>query len=382
MTHSLPLSLFVDLSYAGALLASPLLAGCFDAGPRLNEIQVLGTHNSYHIQPRAGLLAAIASFEPELAATLEYTHLPLEEQLERGARQLEIDVYADPAGGHYARRAGLLAIGQDPRSGLAELNAPGLKVLHIQDLDFETHCLSFVACLEAIRGWSREHPTHVPLMIMIEAKQDPIDDPLGLGFAVPVPFGSAELDSIDAEIRSVFSDADRITPDEVRGRAETLERAVLDHGWPSVLESRGRVLFTFLNGDAARDAYVEGHPSLAGRVMFTTSPVGTPEAAFFNVNDARVDQRRIAELVAAGYLVRTRADIDTIEARSGDTSLQAAAFASGAQFVSTDYLVPNPAFGTGYVAALPGGAPARCNPLAERHSCDVSHVNWLEAELP
>jgi hypothetical protein len=382
MTHSLPFRLFVDLSYAGALLASPLLAGCFDTGPHLNEIQVLGTHNSYHIQPRAGLLAAIASFEPELAATLEYTHLPLEEQLERGARQLEIDVYADPAGGHYARRAGLLAIGQDPRSGLAELNAPGLKVLHIQDLDFETHCLSFVACLEAIRGWSRQHPTHVPLMIMIEAKQDPIDDPLGLGFAVPVPFGPAELDSIDAEIRSVFSDADRITPDEVRGRAETLERAVLDHGWPSLLESRGRVLFTFLNGDAARDAYVEGHPSLAGRVMFTTSPVGTPEAAFFNVNDARVDQRRIAELVAAGYLVRTRADIDTIEARSGDTSLQAAAFASGAQFVSTDYLVPNPAFGTGYVAALPGGAPARCNPLAERHSCDVSHVNWLEAELP
>jgi hypothetical protein len=364
------------------LLASLVLTSCFDDHPRLNEIQVLGTHNSYHIQPRAALLGAIASFEPELAATLEYTHLPLAEQLERGARQLEIDVYADPAGGHYARRAGLLAIGQDPRSGLAELNAPGLKVLHIQDLDFETHCLSFVACLETVRGWSREHPTHVPLMIMIEAKQDPIDDPLGLGFAVPIPFGPAELDSIDEEIRSVFSDADLITPDDVRGGAETLERAVLDHGWPSVFESRGRVLFTFLNGDAARDGYIGGHPSLAGRAMFTTSPVGTPEAAFFNVNDARVDASRIAELVAAGYLVRTRADIDTIEARSGDTSLQLAAFASGAQFVSTDYLVPDPALGTGYVATLPGGSPVRCNPLAERHSCDPSRAGLLEAELP
>lgn len=382
MTRSLPSRLLGKLLLGNLLLASLLLTSCLDDHPRLNEIQVLGTHNSYHIQPRASLLGAIASFEPELAATLEYTHLALDEQLERGARQLEIDVYADPAGGHYARRAGLLVIGQDPRSGLAELNAPGLKVLHIQDLDFETHCLTFVACLETVRGWSREHPTHVPLMIMIEAKQDTIDDPLGLGFAVPVPFGPAELDSIDEEIRSVFSDDDLITPDDVRGGAETLERAVLDHGWPSVLESRGRVLFTLLNGGAARDGYVGGHPSLAGRVMFTSSPVGTPEAAFFNVNDARVDQRRIAELVAAGYLVRTRADIDTIEARSGDTSLQVAAFASGAQFVSTDYLVPNPAFGTGYVATLPGGAPVRCSPLAERHSCDPSRVALLEAELP
>jgi len=382
MTRSLPSRLLGHLPLGGLLLASPLLTGCLGAGPRLNEIQVLGTHNSYHIQPRAGLLGAIASFEPELAATLEYTHLPLGEQLERGARQLEIDVYADPTGGHYARRAGLLALGQDPVSGLAELNAPGLKVLHIQDLDFETHCLSFVACLQTIRGWSRAHATHVPLMIMVEAKQDPIEDPLRLGFAVPVPFGPSELDSIDAEIRSVFSDADLITPDDVRGGAETLEQAVLEHGWPSVLESRGRVLFTFLNGDAARDGYVAGHASLAGRVMFTTSPVGTAEAAFFNVNDARVDSSRIAELVGAGYLVRTRADIDTIEARSGDTSLQAAAFASGAQFVSTDYLVPNPAFGTGYVAALPGGSPVRCNPLAERHACDASRVGLLEAELP
>jgi hypothetical protein len=377
MTRSLPSCLLRTLP-----LGNLLLAACFDAGPRLNEIQVLGTHNSYHIQPRAALLGAIASFEPELAATLEYSHLPLGEQLERGARQLELDVYADPAGGHYARRAGLLAIGQDPTSGLAELNAPGLKVLHIQDLDFETHCLSFRACLDAIHDFSRERPTHVPLLIMIEAKQDPIEDPLGLGFAVPVPFGPAELDSIDEEIRSVFSDADLITPDDVRGDADTLERAVLDHGWPSVLQSRGRVLFALLNGDAAREGYVAGHPSLRGRVMFTTSPVGTPEAAFFNVNDARADAQRIAELVTAGYLVRTRADIDTIQARSGDTSLQAAAFASGAQFVSTDYLVPDPALGTGYVAALPGGSPVRCNPLAEPGACDASRVGWLEAERP
>ncbi|MEO8182167.1 MAG: phosphatidylinositol-specific phospholipase C1-like protein [Deltaproteobacteria bacterium] len=355
-----------------ALVASALLGGCLDAYPRLNEIQVLGTHNSYHIQPRPSVLAALASFEPETAATLEYSHLPLSEQLDRGARQLELDVFADPEGGRYARRAGLLAVGENPESGLAELEEPGLKVLHIQDLDFETHCLSFVRCLELVRGWSRENPTHLPILIMVEAKQEAIDDPLSLGFVLPLQFGSAELDTIDAEIRSVFSEAELITPDEVRGSAATLERAVLTHGWPSVAAARGRVLFTLLNGDAARERYVDGHASLSGRAMFTTSEVGKPEAAFFNVNDALADGERIASLVSAGYLVRTRADIDTLQARSGDTSLQQAAFASGAQFVSTDYLVPDARFGTGYVAELPGEGVARCNPLAPARHCDPS----------
>jgi hypothetical protein len=138
----------------------------------------------------------------------------------------------------------------------------------------------------------------------------------------------------------------------VRGSAPTLEQAVLTDGWPSVASTRGRVMFALLNGDAARERYVDGHASLSGRVMFTTSDVGRPEAAFFNVNDARIDGDEIAALVSAGYLVRTRADIDTIQARSGDTALQQAAFASGAQFVSTDYLVPDP---RGGAHEFPGG---------------------------
>ncbi|MBW2224546.1 MAG: hypothetical protein JRF54_10090 [Deltaproteobacteria bacterium] len=57
-------------------------------------------------------------------------------------------------------------------------------------------------------------------------------------------------------------------------------------------------------------------------------------------------------------------------ARDGDTSLQEAAFASGGQFVSTDYVVPNPDFGTDYSAAVPGGYVARCNPVSAPADCD------------
>ena len=45
------------------------------------------------------------------------------------------------------------------------------------------------------------------------------------------------------------------------------------------------------------------------------------------------------------------------------------AIASGAQWVSTDYPVPNPAFGTGYFVEIPDGHPARCNPLNAPYGC-------------
>ena len=54
-------------------------------------------------------------------------------------------------------------------------------------------------------------------------------------------------------------------------------------------------------------------------------------AAIFVINDPLAEGERIRHLVAQGYLVRTRADADTEEARRNDTwRRDAAAFASGA----------------------------------------------------
>ncbi|MEO6627282.1 MAG: Ca2+-dependent phosphoinositide-specific phospholipase C [Aquihabitans sp.] len=76
-------------------------------------------------------------------------------------------------------------------------------------------------------------------------------------------------------------------------------------------------------------------------------------------------------VVTAGYVVRTRADGDTVEARANDTSKRDAGLASGAQWVSTDYPVPGIAVGftTPYVAEIPGGTVARCNPVNGPASC-------------
>ena len=74
-------------------------------------------------------------------------------------------------------------------------------------------------------------------------KDEPIPDPLQLGFVKPQPIGTAELDALDAEIRSVFPEQQMLTPDEVRGSHATLEDAILTDGWPTLGAARGTVMF-------------------------------------------------------------------------------------------------------------------------------------------
>jgi hypothetical protein len=343
----------------------------------LNQVQVLGTHNSYHIQPDPTLINLYVLFD-ETAVQWEYTHRPLEEQFELlGIRQIELDVYADPTGGLYAAPFGFQLLLNDFEARIPELEAPGIKVLHVQELDYDTTCQSLVECLGIVKGWSDASPGHLPIMILVEAKDNLVPDPLDLGFTVPIEFGSAEFDDLDTEIRSVFPPEQIITPDEVRGSAPTLEEAVQSRGWPTLSESRGRILFALDNGGSKREAYLEGHPSLMGRVLFTNATPGQPDAAFVKVNEPRVDPDRIRELVRDGYIVRTRADADTLDARYNDTERRDAALASGAQYVSTDYPEPDLAFSE-YQVTLPDGAPGRCNPVNAPPGCRSFALDRLD----
>jgi len=347
-----------------------LTAATIDDCVRLNQIQVLGTHNSYHIAPPPALLTAIG---PQ-SADIEYTHRPLTEQLSQlGIRQFELDVFADPAGRRYATPAALRMVPGLTAPG-SDLTRPGFKVLHTQDTDYRTTCATLVACLTEIRDWSRKNPRHVPIQIQIEAK-DAV--PKDARFVVPIPIGAAEFRALDKEIRSVFDEDHVITPDRVRARRATLAEAVKSDGWPLLREARGKILFALDNTDEHRTAYLQGNPSLEGRVLFVSTPPVEPSAGFIKMNEALgEDEARIQQRVREGYLVRTRSDIPTAEARSGSTLRRDSAFRSGAQYVSTDYPEPSP-FGSGYIARLPGAEqrPARCNPVNAPAGC---RDEWLE----
>lgn len=348
----------------------------------LNQIQSLGSHNSYHVMPRPNLLEALLFLEPQ-ARGWEYTHRPLGEQFEfEGVRQIELDVFADPEGGLYGSRRGLDILRVDPISPDPEMFEPGIKVLHVQDLDFESTCLTLVACLEAVKAWSDDHLRHLPIAILVELKDDVLPSTDTFGFVRPIPFGPEELDEVDATIRSVFPTDQLITPDDLRIPDRSLEESILEAGWPTLHESRGRVLFFMDNGGTKRADYIEGRPNLEGRVLFTSASPGQPDAAFIKRNEPRGFESEIQELVREGYLVRTRADADTEQARSGDTTRRDAAFRSGAQFVSTDYPSPETRFGTGYQAAVPGGAPSRCNPVNGPVGCRELRLEPNGGRLP
>ena len=60
-------------------------------------------------------------------------------------------------------------------------------------------------------------------------------------------------------------------------------------------------------------------------------------------------------------IVRTRADADSVEPSTGDTTRREAALTGGAQIVSTDY--PAQVSTYEYYVEIPGGTPTRCNPV-------------------
>ncbi len=358
---------------------------------RLNELQVLGTHNSFHLRPQPQFRDLIETVIPGITAEWDYEQLPLADQFaDQGVRQIELDVWADPDGTIFSDRKSHEAAGLPADPGIPELHEPGFKVLHIHEVDVESTCWNLRTCLAAVRTWSDANPGHAPLTILIEAKQDVVPDLLGLGYAPIVPIGPAELDELDAEIRAAFDPEDIITPDDVRGSRATLEEAILNDGWPTLGASRGRVLFALDNGGAVQSSYLAGHPSLAGRVMFTSgSEPGNPETAFIKYNDPIGDFARIQSAVAAGYIVRTRADADPRQANPDLFADRDQALASGAQFISTDYPVPDPIReaehpdrAVPYQVVMPGGTPARCNPISAPPSCAPSDIEDPDALGP
>ncbi len=296
---------------------------------RVNHLQCLGTHNSYHVAPGDGIV-------PDWA----YTHPPLAEQLGRfGVRNFEIDSY--------------------PNAETLEF-----PVVHLPMLDPGTTCASLAECLGQIAGWSQENPGHHPLFIMLELKS--------------TQGAEVWVDALDAVVLEALGPERVITPDEIRGTASTLREAVTTAGWPSLRATRGRAFVIVMQDEAFYAAWSAGHPGGAGRAVFVHVPTEHPDAAFVKLDDPTDDRGQIEAAVDAGFIVRTRAD--TITAEPGPDGLYESvqALEGGAQMLSTDFLSAR-AGGT-YRLTLPGGVPSRCNPRIAPPECTAEAIespDWL-----
>lgn len=380
-----------SLVAVGLLVVTGLVTTAGAASPRsdddvkLNQIQVVGSHNSYHLRASQAEYEVREGVAPEFNVGLDYEHPALGVQFSsQRVRQIELDVFADPAGGLYSNPLirSFAGEGPLPAADKAVMDAPGIKVLHAQDVDYRSNCLTFKACLGAVKSWSDAHPDHAPIAILLELKDDPIPIVPSPPAVTPVPWTSANIGTIDDEINSVFGAASIVRPDDVRGAHATVNEGVLAGNWPTLGESRGKVLFLMDNA-AKQSDYLAAFPGLHGADLFTNASPGDPDAAFIEMNTPTgANLAQIQDLVRQGYVVRTRADADTIEARANDTSTRDAALASGAQWVSTDFPGEGSAalLDSTYSVEIPGGVTARCNPVNGPVGCVDAALDTVPVE--
>ncbi len=283
----------------------------FDELP-FDELQVIATHNSYVIQPTWLQTEVIRLVEPAEAPALQYEHASLTEQLDAGIRSFELDIRWDGS---------------------------GFTMSHVPLVANRATATDFGQALEEIALWSERNTDHLPVSVMVEVKSDYMFlDPRLRDFDADA---AAALDELVAEALG----SRLFAPDDLDGGE-----------WPMVGELRDRVLLYFGNNEDVREVYLDDHPGLEGRSLFTSSQTGEADARFAIVDDPT--DPLVAKLAAQGVIVRTRADAElvTSAARLAD------AVASDARIVSTDFPPSEPQEGTDYVAVFPGGTLVRAVP--------------------
>jgi len=288
-----------------------------DGALRLNQIQLKGTHNSYHRRP--GLV---------LVSEHDYEHQPLDVQLEQlGVRVFELDIHQ---------------------------RSDGFLVYHLPVVDSRSTCRRLRDCLETVKRWSDSHTGHVPLFIWIEPKDD-----------VDLLRRVDDFEALDAEILAVWPRQRLITPDLVRGERESLRAAIELDGWPRLDAVRGRAMFILLDTGKHRDAYLRGRRdagALDGRVLFVkTAPdeLDLPFAAVVKIDDPTRPSVDIA--LRRGCIVASnvgRAGLtDDENRRRLETALR-----RGVHLLKGDFPAPVP--GRTYWFEMPGGRVWRRRPAA------------------
>jgi len=336
-----------------------------DANLRLDQMQVVATAESYKQRPDKALMNLISMGGKKEAQALDFGLAPIPAQLDNDVRGLQFDVAYDPKGGAYKTPAGAaMAMELLPDDYLREMAKPGFKVIHVLDVDYRSSCLALADCLKQVAQWSRAHPRHLPIVITLTVND--IKTPMP-GATRPLDCDQTALNALDAEIRAVFAPGQMITPDQIQGRHASLREAALAHAWPTLAQARGKMIFVLNDGAARARTYQGPRKSLEGRAMFVAADQTSPLAAFISLPDPVKDSGHIRQAVQAGFIVITRADEETREARQSNAARRNAAFASGAQIVQTDFAMADPAVGP-YRVSLADNPDAMCGKdLAPEH---------------
>ncbi|WAJ72168.1 Ca2+-dependent phosphoinositide-specific phospholipase C [Catenovulum adriaticum] len=339
-------NLFFKLIFNSFILSCFLFRGAVNANQnmpldlKLNQIQILGSHNSYKRAIPPSVFDFIKSENSQLAQALNYSHPDLETQLNMGLRQLEIDILKDDIGGYFLNPLGE-NIAQKPLLTEQENKAlaqPGFKVMHKPDIDFMSHCVLFTDCLKQLNLWSAQNSNHLPIFVLMNIKES--ENRIVKG-QKPQRFTPQDFRKLDQLLVNSFKNK-LYTPDKLKREYASLPEAVKHQGWPSLNEMRGKFIFLLDASAEQLTRYRGNNKNLSGLSLFASFEEDDPGAAIFVVNNPIAQFDKIQRLVDLGFIVRTRSDANTSDAMNQNYKRVNAAILSGAQIISTDYYLNSP----------------------------------------
>ena len=316
---------------------------------RLNDVRILASHNSYKKKPDPKVLKFLSNVKNKIGPEndpiqLEYGHELLSTQLsDFNIRGFELDVYYDPLGGKFSKRKiNSFVCGLRTKTNEVGLKSPGFKILHIADIDYETNYVTLESALAELGSWSQNNPMHCPIFVNIEVKATSPGDLSkilrNLGFKRATKFTENTFHLLDSIIESNFSTDQLYTPVDMKKKNTSLRARINNEGWPLYDDCRGKIFFV-LEGDN-----IDLYKNKGERPLFVYGEKEDDNVIFLLRNDPINNENEIKALTAQ-YIVRTRSDAGTLEARKNDYTRFFAALTSNAQIISTDYYKADPTIG-------------------------------------
>ncbi|MBP3446420.1 MAG: hypothetical protein J6K64_03995 [Clostridia bacterium] len=266
-------------------LADFNLEKAFTEGVKLNEIAVMGTHNSYQLLgtlPKQGLMKTLQIISFGLVENKAVFEMDtFTEQLEQGIRNLEIDIET-----------------VDDEGDVSFI------VTHKAIIDNVSSAYNLAKGLEEIAMWSDNNPGHLPVYLLIEPKDDVPSINNMKNFSLEY---ALELDKV---LRQVLGDR-LLTPQQVMGGYESFEEMRKADGWPALKQAAGKIIVLLHTCDVTQE-YIDTDTSIKTQAMFPMllfGDIDKPYASFILDNDPVIASENNKKTVDENNLmVRTRAD--------------------------------------------------------------------------
>ena len=268
-------------------LADFNLEKAIEDGVKLNEIAILGTHNSYQRLATAetrfamNIIDAI-TFKKAGLDTFDFEMDTLTEQLEMGVRNVEIDIET-----------------------LDKDNKIEFKVTHNSLIDNASSAYDFEKALKEIKMWSDNNPNHVPVIIIVEPKSFVIEINGMKKFSLEY---AKELEKIVADTLG----ESLLTPADMLRDYESFKEMREKDDWISLKEAQGKILVLLHDCDVT-ESYIALDETIRTQKMFPMlryDDRNETYTSFILENDAfRANDRKAENIDESNLIVRTRADV-------------------------------------------------------------------------